>query len=201
VPTRLDTVEASRETADARGETYEAPAATPTRRVLEPVEIPPQRGLSGATIAGIALVVGVAAIALGLWAFVTSVRAQETVFVPRAVPNTPADRAIALLANPSTRRLPLDGSRGRVVLAVGRGGRALLVVDGIAPAAAGHSYEAWVLRPRAKAPAPAAVFSGKENVVPLAIPVRQGSIVAVSVERAGGAAAPTRTPLFVTQLV
>lgn len=183
-------------------ETYEAsPATARSRRLLGPVDLPPARGPSGATIAGLALVAGVAAIALGLWAFVTSVREADPVFTPPVAPSTPDDRTIALLSKPSTKRLPLDGSRGRIVLAVGGGGKALLIVDRLARAPAGKSYEAFVFRPRAQAPAPAAVFSGSETVVPLSVPVRPGSILAITVERAGGVDAPTQTPLFVTQLV
>lgn len=183
-------------------DTYEAePATIRTRTLMGPVDVPPGRGISGATIAGLALVAGVAAIALGLWAFVTSVREEDPVFLPPTAPATPDDRTIALLSKPSTKRVPLEGSRGRLVLAVGGGGNALLVVDGLARAPRGKTYEAFVLRPRATAPAVAAVFSGKETVVPLSVGVRRGSILVVTLERAGGVKAPTQTPLYVAQLM
>ena len=115
-------------------------------------------------------------------------------------PATPTDRTIALLSKPSTKRVPLDGSGGRIVLAVGAGGRGWLVLDGLPAAPRGKSYEAWVIRPRATAALPAAVFVGRETLVPLAVPVRPGSILAITVERRGGVEAPTRTPLYVAQL-
>lgn len=188
---------------DTSPETYEAePATVRTRQVLGPVDVPRARGLTGSTIAGLALVAGVAAIALGLWAFVTSVREEDPVFLPPTAPATPDDRTIALLSKPSTKRVPLDGSKGRIVLAVGGGGgQALLVVDGLARAPRGKTYEAFVLRPRATAPAVAAVFSGWETVVPLSVGVRRGSILVVTLERAGGVKAPTQTPLYVAQLM
>jgi hypothetical protein len=187
---------------DTSPETYEAePATVRTRPVLGPVDVPPAGGLSGSTIAGFALVAGVAAIALGLWAFVTSVREEDPVFLPPTAPATQDERTIALLSKPSTKRVPLDGSRGRIVLAVGGGGQALLVVDGLARAPHGMTYEAFVLRPRATAPAVAAVFSGRETVVPLSVGVRPGSILVVTLERAGGVKAPTQTPLYVAQLM
>jgi hypothetical protein len=187
---------------DTSPETYDTePATVRVRPELGPVEVPPGRGLSGATIAGLALVAGVAAIALGLWAFVTSVREEDPVFLPPAAPATQDERTIALLSRPSTRRVPLEGSRGRLVLAVGDGGKALLVVDGLARAPKGKAYEAFVLRPRATAPAVAAVFSGRETVVPLSAGVRRGSIVVVTLERAGGVRAPTQIPLYVAQLM
>ena len=195
LPARLGTLESSPEGYEA------APATVRSRQLLGPVELPPRRGLSGATIAGLALAAGVAAIALGLWAFVTSVREEKPVFVPPTVPKTATDSTISLLSKPSTTRLPLEGSRGGIVLAVGGGGRALLVVDRLPPAPAGKSYEAWVLRPRATVQVPAAVFSGRETVVPLSVPVRPGSILAITIERQGGAPAPTQTPLYVAQLV
>jgi Anti-sigma-K factor rskA len=170
------------------------------RQPVEPFEIPPGRGLSGQTLAGMAVAVGIAAIALGLWAFVTSVREQDDVFRPPVAPATPTDQTIALLSKPSTKRVPLDGSGGRIVLAVGAGGRGWLVLDGLPAAPRGKSYEAWVIRPRAKAALPAAVFVGRETLVPLAVALRPGSILAVTVERRGGVEAPTRTPLYVAQL-
>jgi Anti-sigma-K factor rskA len=179
---------------------YQAePATVRARMLLDPIDVPPGRGLSGPTIAGLALVAGVAAIALGLWAFVTSVRDADPVFLPPTAPATQDDRTIALLSKPTTKRLPLEGSRGRIVLTVG-GGRSLLVIDGLARAPRGKTYEAFVLRPRALAPAPAAVFSGGETVVPLSVRVGSGSIVVVTLERAGGVEAPTQTPLYVAHL-
>lgn len=173
----------------------EAPTAE-RKRTWEPVELPPKPLISGALIATVAAVAGIGAIALGMWAFATSVRAAERVVAAPTV-ETPSQELISFLAKPSTKRIPLDGSRGRLVLAVGSAGRGVLVLDGLASAPAGRSYQAWVIRPRAKVPRSAAVFSGAETFVQLSVPVRRGSILAISVEPAGGSRAPTRTPTFV----
>lgn len=166
---------------------------------MGPVELPAKHGLSGATLAGLAAVAGVAAIALGTWAFTSSVREDAPIeFVVRP-PSTPAEEIISLLARPTTIRLPVEGSGGRIILAVTARDRGLLVLDGLAAAPPGKSYQAWVIKPRAKAPASAAVFSGRETFVPLSVAVRRGSIVAITIERAGGARGPTHPPSLVAQ--
>jgi hypothetical protein len=175
-----------------------ASLTSPRAQVLGPAELPPKPRISGAMIATLAALAGVGAIALGMWAFATSVRAAERVVVAPTVP-TPSQETISFLAKPSTTRIPLEGSGGRAVLAVGSQGRGVLVLDGLRPAPSGRSYQAWVIRPRAKAPLSAAVFSGTETVVPLSVPVRRGSILAVTIERTGGSRAPTQTPILVAQ--
>jgi anti-sigma-K factor RskA len=166
------------------------------KRTWEPVELPGKPLISGALIATVAAIAGIGAIALGMWAFATSVRAAEKVVAAPTVP-TPSQELISFLANPSTKRIPLDGSRGRLVLAVGSGGRGVLLPNRLPSAPAGKSYQAWVIKPRGIMPRSAAVFSGAELFVRLAVPVRRGSILAVSIEPAGGSRAPTRTPTFV----
>ena len=66
------------------------------------------------------------------------------------------------------------------------------------PAApAGKTYEAWVI-PRGGKPRRAGIFSGGNGttVVRLQTPVEPGALVAATLERAGGADAPTQAPLF-----
>jgi hypothetical protein len=168
---------------------------TMRERVFEPIELPEPHRLSGATIAALAALAGVAAIALGTWAFVSSVRDQEG--GETAVPSTPiygAAQAISLLSKPSTERIPLAGSQGSAVLALDRRGRGVLVLDGLPVVPAGKSYQAWVVDPR-KRPLDhesAAVFTGVETIVPLAQPVPRGWVLGVTVEREGGVSTPTR---------
>lgn len=158
------------------------------------VELPPTRLLSGSTIAAFAALAGVAAILLGSWAFVSSIRSDDT-----SSDTAQSDQVISLLSKPSTQRVPVDGSAGRIVLAVGTGGRAYLVLDGLGLAPTDKSYQAWVIKPNAKAPESAAVFEGTEMIVPLSVAVRPGAVVAITIERSGGAPAPTRTPKLVAQ--
>jgi hypothetical protein len=93
----------------------------------------------------------------------------------------------------------VSGSGGRIVLAVGSAGRAVLVLKGLAAAPQGKSYQAWVTPPKANVPASAAVFSGVEALVPLSVAVEPGSVVTITVERAGGVEAPTQIAKFVAQ--
>jgi anti-sigma-K factor RskA len=62
------------------------------------------------------------------------------------------------------------------------------------PAPAGKTYEAWVIRDDAIRPA--GLFSGGDgaSVVELSRRVPRGSVIGVTVERAGGAPQPTQKP-------
>jgi hypothetical protein len=163
-------------------------------RLFEPIELPQSHRVSGVTIAAFAAAAGVAAIALGTWAFVSSVRAQDDPEIVRTAPVYGAAQAISLLSKRSTERIPLAGSQGSVVLAVGSRGRGVLVLDGLGIAPAGRSYQAWVVDPKVLPleHLSAAVFTGVETIVPLAQPVPRGWVVGVTVEREGGVVAPTR---------
>jgi Anti-sigma-K factor rskA len=168
--------------------------APPASRVdAEPdrFELPPREGLSGSTLITLAAIAGLGAIALGLLAFVMSVRDGGTTRIVRP-PISEAAQAISLLSRPTTVRLPLTGTDNRAVLAVAESGRGMLVLDGLGLAPVGRTYQAWVVTPRARAtPLSAATFTGVETVVPLTARVEPGSIVGVTIERTGGASAPT----------
>ncbi len=166
--------------------------------VFEPIELPRTHRLSGVTIAALAAVAGVAAIALGMWAFVSSVRAQDDAEIVRSAPIDGAARALSLLSRRSSERIPLAGTKGSVVLGVGTRGRGVLVLDGLAIAPAGRSYQAWVVDPgkRPVEHVSAAVFSGVETVVPLAQRVPRGWVVGLTVEQEGGVQAPTQRLRF-----
>ena len=63
----------------------------------------------------------------------------------------------------------------------------------------GKTYEAWVI-PKGKAPIPAGLFSGGDSAtVHLRGTVPQGATVAVTIERPGGARAPTTAPIVSAQ--
>lgn len=160
-------------------------------RTPESVELPRQR-VSGGTLAALAAIAGVGAIGLGLWAFVASVRSESSGATAQTTPADGAVQAISLLSKPGTKRLPLEGTGGRIVLAVGTRDRGVLVLDGLGIAPVGMSYQAWVVKPRTRAVS-AAVFSGNETIVPLRAPVAPGSILGVTLERTGGVPAPTKT--------
>jgi anti-sigma-K factor RskA len=160
-----------------------------------PVAIPAKRRPSGATLAGLAAVAGLGAIALGAWGVATTVSsdsdngAVQTVTAVEGV-----QQVISLASKPTTARIPLQGSAGRIILVVGARGYGVLVLDGFKRAPNGKTYQAWVIKPNVEAPTSAAIFSGREVVVPLTTPVPQGAVVAITIEKAGGVPAPTQTP-------
>jgi anti-sigma-K factor RskA len=86
---------------------------------------------------------------------------------------------------------PSSGRTDAAVLVV-HGTSARLNVSGLPAPPAGKTYEAWVI-PSGGRPQPAGTFAGR--TVRLLRPVTNGSTVAVTVERAGGASAPTTTPI------
>jgi len=167
------------------------PEATALReRVARPVELPRESWPGTGTVAGIALAVAGAAIALVALALALQLRGDSGDDAGAADADT--RRAIALLSKPSTERIPLAGTKGEVVLAVGTGGLAALVLGDLAPAPAGKAFEAWVVDAAGGLPAPAAVFSGDEEAVLLSRPVPAGATVGVTVESAVGVDAPTQ---------
>ena len=95
--------------------------------------------------------------------------------------------------------IPVTGAPGSLV--VGSNGAAALVLYRLDAAPAGKTYEAWVIRGK-RAPVPAGQFrGGGTTFVPIDGKVRKGSVVAVTVEPAGGSNAPTTKPFVVSQPV
>jgi hypothetical protein len=172
-----------------------AQPAAARAQLREPIDFPPERRLSAAMLASLAGAAGVAAIVLGGWAFVSGVRADGSGGVAAgASARAELEEAITLLSDPGAERFRLQGSVGRIVLVVQRTGSAALVLNGLAPADSAWAYQVWVARPDATRPRSAALFSGREVVVPLAVPVPRGAVVSVTLEPADGSPAPTRTP-------
>jgi hypothetical protein len=91
-------------------------------------------------------------------------------------------RVLALLAKPSTERVVFRGSGGRLVLAVGSGGRAAILIRGVERSPAGKPYGAWVVV--SGRPLRAARFTGAERAVFLSAPVPRGARVVVATDRA-----------------
>jgi anti-sigma-K factor RskA len=108
-------------------------------------------------------------------------------------------QAAAVLADPDARTVALASGDGRIV--VDPDGDAVLVVRGLEPAPSGRTYQAWVIE--GGEPASAALFPGSDgaSVVALEEQVPDGAVVAVTVERAGGAEAPTGEPVVASQPV
>jgi len=144
-------------------------------------------------LAAAASVAACAAVGLGVWAGTLSHsldRARAT--------SARAEMAARVLADPNSQKISLKGGNG--MLAVDPSGRGVLVVHRLPAAPAGQIYEAWVIPPGG-APRKAGLFSSKGSMtmVPLAEKVPKGSVVAATVERAGGVDKPTQTPVFSAQ--
>jgi hypothetical protein len=180
--------------ADVEGSRFAA-ASQPLRRS----SLPREGLLSGSTLLGVAAAVGLLAVGLGIYAFASRESKTSTVTVTVSRPAPTVEQALTRIASQTTERIPLAHSVGRIVLAVTPNGRALLVVHGLGPAPAGKVYQAWVIPPGKTAPVSAAVFRGAELVVPLGRLVEPGAVVAVTLERAGGAAGPSHAPTLVAK--
>lgn len=107
--------------------------------------------------------------------------------------------ASTILGDPTARTVSLSSGSGKLV--VDPAGRAVLVVEGLAPAPAGKTYEVWIMHGVEPSAAGTFVSGGKRNVVPVAGTVDADSVVAVTVEEAGGVDAPTSAPVVASQPV
>ena len=89
--------------------------------------------------------------------------------------------------------VPLRGASGSLVLS--SGGQAALVLSGLAPTPAGKTYEAWVVLPRRTLPAGLFTTATGAASLRLTRSVPAGATVALTLEPAGGSAAPTEKPV------
>jgi len=141
---------------------------------------------------GLAATAAAAALVLGIWlASVSSSLDGE-----RSARQAESD-ALAIVASPGAKRVPLRGARGAIVVTPER--MAALVVAELPRAPSGKTYEAWVVA--AGAPRPAGIFAGgpDHSIVVLTRPVPRNARVAVSVERAGGSQRLTGSLVFGTE--
>jgi anti-sigma-K factor RskA len=136
-----------------------------------------------------AAVAAVAAIGFGLWAFSLSGRLDRT-----EASLTRQERVAQILAQPGSEKISF--SRGTLVVAPD--GRGALVLNRLADAGSGRTYEAWVAD--GGAPKPAGLFDGGTTIaVPLEQPVREGATVMVTEEKAGGTRAPSQAPFLIVR--
>jgi anti-sigma factor RsiW len=135
----------------------------------------------------VAAVAAVVAIALGAWAVSLHNRLGD------ANDRLAAERStLSVVSDPDARTVSLAKGDGRLVVAPD--GRAVMVVDGLAPAPAGKAYEVGVVN--GTTPTRAGLFhGGGRSVVAVDGTVRDDAVVAVTLERAAGVDAPTTTPI------
>ena len=155
--------------------------AFPRRRWLAPVA------------AAAAVAAGVAALALSFWAADLSQQLDDE----RASLHL-SEEAVAMLADPDARRIPLDGAEGMLVVDE-ESGEGWLVLRGLESAPSEKTYEAWVIEDGEAVPAGLFAGGGVSTVVSLAAPVSEGAVVAVTLEAAGGVEQPTQDPLFASE--
>ena len=165
----------------------EAAALPETPIALAPIALDRETRPSWPTLAALALVTGLAALGLGVWAVLEQVRVEEPVAATGRV-----DESLAVLTDSSAERYPLRGSVNRIVLVVAADGRAVLTLDGLGVAAPGTTYRAWLVAPGSATPLAAGAFDASVPVVQLARRVANGARIAVTLEPATGAVRPSR---------
>ncbi|HEY6113365.1 MAG TPA: anti-sigma factor [Gaiellaceae bacterium] len=161
------------------------------------VAFEPRRWRVAPVLGAVAAVAAVVALGIGLWASNLSSELDET----RAA-LARAQAAAQLLADPAAQTVALQQGTGRLV--VDADGQAVLVVEGLEPAPAGKTYELWIVPGGDIAAAsPAGLFPGRDGteVVGLEGTVTAGDVVAVTVEAAAGADAPTTQPIVASDPV
>lgn len=151
------------------------------RQAVVPLE--PARRVSPVLAAATAIAAA-AAIGLGIYSISLGGQLDDT----RAALSSERS-ATAVLADPTATTVALQSGSGRLV--VDADGAAVLVLDDLAPAPAGKTYQAWVVE--GQTPVSAGTFDTAEGqaIVPIPQVVPSGAVVAVTVEDAGGAGSPT----------
>jgi anti-sigma-K factor RskA len=164
-------------------------------RVVVPLE--PRRRRAVPVLAAVAAIAAVIAIGIGLWASSLSSELDDT----RAA--LERERATAeVLVDPAARTVSLQAGQGRLV--VDPQGQAVLVLDGLDPAPAGKTYEMWIVPGgNIERASRAGLFPGRDGaeIEGLDGIVRNGDVIAVTVERAGGVDAPSTAPIVASDPV
>jgi hypothetical protein len=164
----------------------DAEAVGTTPNAWSPVEVPHARRPTPTALVVLASCAGVGALLLGVLAGVFALSGSDEPSAPTATSvaqPTVEQRALALLAKPSTERIVFRGSGGRLLLAVGSGGRAALLIRGL-ERPLGSLYGAWVVG--SSRPIRAASLDGTERAVFLSVPLRPHESVVVSQNRPTG---------------
>jgi hypothetical protein len=170
-----------------------APPASLRQRILDAahaerpnvVPLRPRWAVPAALTAAAAIA---ATVALAIWAASLSSRVDSL-----QAQRDRQQRITAVLASAGRRTYGFGGSGELVVAPNGQG---VLVLDRLAPAPAGMTYEAWVAAGGAPKPAGTFQTSSGSTAVPLEARVPAGAKVMITRERAGGTSAPTQAPLI-----
>jgi anti-sigma-K factor RskA len=159
------------------------------------ITLEPRRSRLAPVLGTVAAVAAVVALAVGLWASDLSSQLDDS---RAALERERA--AAAVLADPDARSVALAEGDGRLV--VTSDGEAVLVLDGLDPAPAGKTYQVWIVG-HGDDPVSAGLFPGRDGIEIVGVDgtVEPTQIVAVTIEDAGGADAPTSEPVVGTMPV
>ena len=167
-------------------------------------QLPPVIGRAGRRGGGRRRVPPLLAAAAALVVAVVSVTALGLGLTGRSGrPVRTTDLVAAVLAAPDARRVAArPGGSGQAAVVVSRErGRAVFVAGGLPPAPAARTYQLWVLGGSGPRPAGLVEVGAGGRVTRLLDgPVTGTELVAMTVERAGGAARPTTEPVVVVDL-
>jgi anti-sigma-K factor RskA len=179
---------------ELRGRILAAAAAEPQNVVSLGVARERRRRNWTPALGAVAAVAACAAIGLGIYSITLSGDLDDARTALAEQRGTSA-----VLADPAARTVALAAGEGKLV--VNRDGDAVLVLDMVEPAPEGKTYEVWIVED--ETPRPAGLFAGDEgtDIVRVDGPVKPGSLVAVTLEDAGGAEAPTTTPIVASKTV
>jgi anti-sigma-K factor RskA len=185
-----------RETASALAYAVEAPPPPAVLRerivaqaAAERPNVVPLRQRWRSVPGALAAVAACAALGFGIWSASLS-RSLEA----ERESNDQFARAVAILADPEAKRVPLSGDYGTLV--VRDTGQAALVMRRLPQAPSGKTYEAWVIE--GGKPRPAGLFEGGSGARAIVLdePVPEGAQVAATIEEAGGVDAPKGEAVF-----
>ena len=168
--------------------------AEPPQNVI-PFE--PRRRRVAPVLGAVAAVAAVVALAFGLWGSSLSSELDET----RAALERQQQTA-QILADPEAQTVALQTGTGRLV--VDSDGQAVLVLDDVAAAPAGKTYEMWIAPGGDIGSANrAGLFPGGDGAAIERVDgtVEPGDVVAVTIEAAGGVDAPTSRPIAASDSV
>ena len=145
----------------------------------------PWRALSLGLAAG---AVALAVLSLSLWSQVEDLENERDLQA----------QAVEALGQPGAEVVKLNGASGSFVSGPAGG---VLIVNGLANAPAGRTYQAWII-PREGAPISAGLFAAEEGTTLHEIDgdLQDAAAVAVTVEDEGGAPAPTQDPFITATL-
>jgi anti-sigma-K factor RskA len=105
--------------------------------------------------------------------------------------------ALQIVADPTSRKLPLQGANGMVAIAPN--GEGVLVVEHLPAAPSGKTYEAWVVMNGTAHRAGTFEGGSGMSMLKLGMQVPRGAVIAATVERDGGVDSPTQKPFVSAQ--